>query len=1610
VIDAQAEFADAQEAFDERDDVDEGGVDFEEGEDALDFHGINTALPAPGQIYRGADGKQFFFSAERFAEAGITKDDGSPAGGIEALIARLEQENPNELFELVRADEVARDQLVNKHGPRGPATEAAHARDELGIAAHQEKTRTSVGLPATFDEANPLSALEGQFAIRRSKVSAKLDAREELELTDADLRPGLSDFETKRKAIAKGKKGADKAAIDVQYDDIAMRRSILRELTVDGELRNTSEFFVKSPQGRDKAIFAPKLTRKMVNRLRFNSDLPVSGHVSPAEASLAFLLAMNSLKAAGFDVSSVPKNTVIFKGKRSGEADMTAAEAINFERRRTAKAVSASQRERGFEPEFEEEDFVGGDFQERGGSGSTKAGDDFDAIQTARVKFQVQKLSIPLRGVLDAHVRKFEDESLRVQQEATLESLQAVTEMQYDEASGRSGLSQEFTIEGTARRVLRDVKDAKNREAHVGLLKDWSKLLGIKARLLDVEEAVDILLAQNDYARLRGILRGSLHGFSLADGRLFVNPQLRSDMQVEVLAHETGHVVFKQTVPKNFDAVHEAWDTWRQDFDRPGARVKNIQASKQRLRAAIKDAYNHNGLTLASLSDADRTYLLDFEEWFADQTSLWLTQPNSKPKNEVEEWFAGFVSKLRKIFGSLTTGKVIPDEQADAFLSERIASFAAKTTKTQAHIEARAADSRVITDSRELTFDELQAKRSFVLAAAVEADPMSDVSHAGILGFIDEIMTAEEKSALGAAFTQGSVRQQMNKAFKDFPEVLQAMDGSISETIAYGYQLWTAGEVQLGPRTEGILGKIITYVRKLLGFVTQLEQADQILDQLTQQTFDLSRLTSQGSAFDVKVAVRETVLQNVAQYTNEMYDTWAKPWMDKLLVSGLSRMLDTGNAALIQIATRAHTPPNLQGVSEGWIATKESERVKFMRDMTAATKGTTDPVVLKAVWRSLMLNEPTGSAEQDHMVSEVRKRIADIYNYATRKGLKMGERKDYFPWVYDREYLQGHKDEFIDLLQRPSYRVFINQMAKAYSDSFKAHELKVELYRKALASGELEEIEHVEPPQFTKHERQAADIIERFGSIDSAGIAEIIYESITDADGYADAEINFSRVSHTPFVRGMNTRSLGFLMTEGNAKDRADFLKFFNGDFDYTIRTYIDQIVKRAEYTDAYNAVENKNGVVVSDVERLLGEAESLGATESQMTLARDFVNSMQGTHGARTSQRLGTIPLIGDKIGSGPDDTMRVINPRLQMLNSWLIIWQNFRVLGLATLTSLADPVGIAVRGGSGDTVMASLRALSKDSKAREIAEKLGIIHSSTINEMLGAMYSNNFMTAASQATNEKFFKYIGLSALTKATRVMGTGAGLEFIRSHAQSDTAQSREFLADLNLEAVDVVLDEQSNIVIRNRAEMDALWASFESGPSQGDPTILAEIEREERLRKAINRFVDEAVLRPNAANRPIWASDPHFAIFFHLKSFIYTFHNQILRRVYNEAVKGNYVPAAMLMVYVPFMLVADLLRDIARFGFEGNPRKARWSIMDYTGTAIQRAGLPGLSTFMLDAQQDRQFGGFGFESFLGPTFSFSGDIDDIMFDNDQGRYQALIDQLPFQNTFALEGFR
>ena len=115
-----------------------------------------------------------------------------------------------------------------------------------------------------------------------------------------------------------------------------------------------------------------------------------------------------------------------------------------------------------------------------------------------------------------------------------------------------------------------------------------------------------------------------------------------------------------------------------------------------------------------------------------------------------------------------------------------------------------------------------------------------------------------------------------------------------------------------------------------------------------------------------------------------------------------------------------------------------------------------------------------------------------------------------------------------------------------------------------------------------------------------------------------------------------------------------------------------------------------------------------------------------------------------------------------------------------------------------------------------------------------------------------------------------------------------------------------------------------------------------------------------------------------------------------------------MPGLYLMGFIPAMIAADWLRDLLLYWGGGNPRKANWGIQDYVWSGAQRSGLTGLGQLLIEARQDRQFGGIGYESFAGPTVEAVSEIDDLFFDNDKGQWKAFTRQLPGGNVLRVWG--
>lgn len=149
------------------------------------------------------------------------------------------------------------------------------------------------------------------------------------------------------------------------------------------------------------------------------------------------------------------------------------------------------------------------------------------------------------------------------------------------------------------------------------------------------------------------------------------------------------------------------------------------------------------------------------------------------------------------------------------------------------------------------------------------------------------------------------------------------------------------------------------------------------------------------------------------------------------------------------------------------------------------------------------------------------------------------------------------------------------------------------------------------------------------------------------------------------------------------------------------------------------------------------------------------------------------------------------------------------------------------------------------------------------------------------------------------------------------------------------------------------------------------------QQEAKMRAAVNKWVDGAVLRPNQADKPIWMNDPHFMLVAHLKQFVYAFQHTIIDRVVHEFKEGNYSPAMALASYVPIMIASDYMKGFIQGGGEQPAWKRDWGVSDWVNSGVERAGLYGVGQFTADTLA----GNFG--SLTGPTIEQLGDAVSVL---------------------------
>lgn len=338
-------------------------------------------------------------------------------------------------------------------------------------------------------------------------------------------------------------------------------------------------------------------------------------------------------------------------------------------------------------------------------------------------------------------------------------------------------------------------------------------------------------------------------------------------------------------------------------------------------------------------------------------------------------------------------------------------------------------------------------------------------------------------------------------------------------------------------------------------------------------------------------------------------------------------------------------------------------------------------------------------------------------------------------------------------------------------------------------------------------------------------------------------------------------------------------------------------------------------------------------------------------------------------------------LSPFWRKVNSYGQFLQFVTILPFATIASLPELAGPLINSKEFSDVTTAFKAIgatiTNRAEATQFARDLGVITHETVANAWVTQAEQDFMDPRVRQMSDTFFRMIGLDFYTKFTREFAAQMGVRFILKHAQNEFKNPR---ADRYLDELGLTREE--------------VLAWEKSGRRLDTP-------EGKKVKQGLQRFTESSILRPNAAERPIWASDPHWALIWQLKSYLYSYYKVIVGGVMREAKSrsqetgdplANLTATAAIFALtaaatMPLAMLAMELREYAKNGLawllpgvDASNKYFRSDRMDwpeYAGEIIDRSGFLGPLTLGAMSHQNIEWGtGYVIPGaalpFLGPT--------------------------------------
>lgn len=919
-----------------------------------------------------------------------------------------------------------------------------------------------------------------------------------------------------------------------------------------------------------------------------------------------------------------------------------------------------------------------------------------------------------------------------------------------------------------------------------------------------------------------------------------------------------------KTVKQALRTLKEAWVNGELDKTEL---IKNLRDAVAALKAVAGDAVN-------VVRDAAHKFVAEYQKAIAEKSAA------AEKLNE--ESIAAE--------GSFANGKAVTQAELDAAKD-----YVAKVLGPKVKVELTKA-----LGGNSAAWNRVNGE-VIIRIAANASNPLSKAHHEAMHEFFQRLMDAHPEAAevLRTAANSPVVKRQIEQFFHNdanYAKIKAAIANDEHERVAYMFQLWAAGKLNVGPKTQNWFQKVKGFLQKAFGMLSNDQQAEAIM-----QAFHDGKMSEPNAVTQV-LANDPKMVQGLLDRAGE----WATPIANtakEILYTAQNILSESGNKGFQNIGKLFSTETGATSQEMSFMDAKVM-KTNQMNDRLWAIIKDSDEKDIAAALEGLQRGETSQDADIAKIQQRMRKFLDQMHDYATAAGMDMKKVQNYFPRVWDAIAIAENKDKFVEMLKADHFK----ETGKPLDD------------------------------------------------VTAKGIAENLIRN----RGHEPVNETELANGYSPFMASANKRVLDFIKSP-------EFSEFQEKSIEGIMTTYISQLVHKAEYTRRFGSNGDKlRDMVIDAVGEEVGP-EWATAKKAAQTKLDALKASYKGKPRAELTKKLAELGYrygglevkhVADELSSteakakfadfepalrrnvraimAMEGTLGAeINPALRKWSAGLMVYENLRLLGMSLFSQVIDPLGVMVRGGTvGDAwntfkrgitgTIAGWRGKPVEDSATRLAMQLGIIDVGGWMNSQGNAYTSLYMGKTAQKWNDRLFRWNGVEGFSQGTRVGATQAAVAFLKYHSTLPSEHSARWLEELNVTPADLAL---------TNGELDY------TNP---------------KVQQAIFRWVEGAILRPNASMRPSWASDPHMALLFHLKQFTYAMQKVLLERVFNEAKHGNMDPGiTMVLTYVPTMIAADFLRGIVANGGQEPPWKRNWDFGDYLVEGVQRAGLLGVPQFALD---------------------------------------------------------